>query len=131
MRRYRYINPIVMMFIGGGKYIEDIRKVKADKGLGRICKMEKVPSADAIRDWLRREGKEKIGYMEIINKNLTRRVLKKAEAENPQMDLFRKTEEYCYHGIATNYTEEEKNSDGVIWWHNALGIQRITTKKLR
>lgn len=285
-----YINPIVMMFIGGGKYIEDIRKVKADKGLRRICKMEKVPGGDAIGDWLRRDGKGKIEYMEIINKNLTRRGIKKAKVDgftldidamgieadkreaaytykgnkgympimgflpeidwcvgyefregnisprernyeftegivefvkgtgkqikrfrgdsaayqarlmnylekggirytitaeqdvsvkgaireikgwewrklrdkdgieagreyaeivhsmndtnhafriiverwkNPEMDLFRKTEEYCYHGIATNYREEEKDGEGVIWWHNGRGNSENYNKELK
>lgn len=285
-----YIKPIVMMFIGGGKYIEDIRKIEADKGLRRICKMEKVPSSDAIGNWMRREGKEKIRYMEIVNNNSTRRVLKRAKADeftldidameieankreavytyrgnkgympimgfipeidwcvgyefregnisprernyeftegivefvnglgkqikrfrgdsaayqarltnylnkkgirytitaeqdvsvkgaireikgwewrklkdkdgietgreyaeivhsmnesdhafriiverwkNPQMDLFRETEEYCYHGIATNYTEEEKDSEGVIWWHNGRANSENYNKELK
>lgn len=285
-----YINALTMMFIGGGKYIEDIRKIKADKGLRKICKMEKVPSSDAAGNWLRREGKEKIRYMEIINNNLTRRGLKKAERKeltldtdameieahkreaeytyngnkgympilgfipeldwcigyefregnvspcernyefareiierveregkkikrvrmdaagyqvkvinyvngkgsrytitvdkdesikeaikrigeeewkplkdkegvmtnreyaefihsmnesdhafrvvmmrwkNPQRDLFEKTEEYCYHGIATNYLEEEKNSEEIIWWHNGRSNSENYNKELK
>ena len=33
-----YVKPLVLMFLGGGKYIEDIRKIQADKGLKEIEK---------------------------------------------------------------------------------------------
>ncbi len=82
-----YINPLTMMFIGGGKYIEDIRKVKVDEGLRKICKMEVVPSADAIGDWLRRDVEEKIESIKFINDNLTRKVLKRAEGEEFTLDI--------------------------------------------
>lgn len=39
-----YVEPIVMMFIGGGRYIEDIRKIQADEGLKRISQMKRIPT---------------------------------------------------------------------------------------
>lgn len=38
--------------------------------------------------------------------------------EPAQRDLFENSEQYCYHGIATNFTIEAKNGEAVIWWHN-------------
>lgn len=64
-----YIQPLVLMFIGGGKYIEDIRKIEVDKGLRRICEMNKIPSGDAIGDWLRRNSNKKIEIMKEVNDN--------------------------------------------------------------
>ena len=54
-----YIYPMTMMFIGGGKYIEDIKKIETDKGLREVCQMDIVPTSDAIGDWMRRESREK------------------------------------------------------------------------
>ncbi|MEW6042188.1 MAG: hypothetical protein AB1633_11775 [Elusimicrobiota bacterium] len=39
-----YIEPIVLMFIGGGKYIEDIRKIEDDITLRKICRIKKFPA---------------------------------------------------------------------------------------
>lgn len=82
-----YIEPVTMMFIGGGKYIEDIRKIKVDKGLRRICEMEKVPSGDAIGDWLRRDSKKKIDSMKEVNDNFTKRILRRAEKKEWTLDI--------------------------------------------
>jgi hypothetical protein len=73
-----YIYPLTMMFIGGGKYIEDIRKIQADKGLQELCQMEEVPSSDAVGDWLKRASDEKVSSLTGINNELTRRAVRKA-----------------------------------------------------
>ncbi|MFH0948753.1 MAG: transposase [Elusimicrobiota bacterium] len=75
------------MFIGGGKYIEDIRKIKVDTGLRRICKMDVVPTSDAIGDWLRRDSGKKINCIKTTNDNFTTRILKKAKKEEFTLDI--------------------------------------------
>ena len=285
-----YISSILMMLTGGGRVIEDIRKIKADKGLQKICNMRRVPSADAMGNWLRRNSRAKEKCLDKINANMTVRILRKAKEEeftldidateieaekraakytyngvkgympilgfipelgwccgyefregnvgpaernkefsrktiktvkksgkkivrfrsdsaayqaglmnelnrdeikytitvskdesikkaikrikksewlllydrdgiktdreyteiihsmnnsdhsfriimmrwkNPEMDLFKKTEEYCYHGISTNYTEEEKDSREVVVWHNNRGNSENYNKELK
>jgi hypothetical protein len=42
------------MLNGGGRSLEDIRVIKNDEGLRDVLKIEKIPSTDAIGDWLRR-----------------------------------------------------------------------------
>lgn len=44
------------MLNGGGRSLEDMRVIRGDDGLGDILEMERVPSSDAIGDWLRRMG---------------------------------------------------------------------------
>ena len=51
-----YIFPLVLMLNGGGCSLEDIRVIKNDEGLLEVLKIEKIPSTDAIGDWLRRIG---------------------------------------------------------------------------
>ena len=82
-----YLNPIVMMFLAGGRVIEDIRKIKADKGLQKICNMERVPSPDAIGNWLRRDSRGKTKCLDKINNNITIRILKKAKEEKFTLDI--------------------------------------------
>jgi len=51
--------------------------------------------------------------------------------KNPELDLFKKTGEYCYHGIATNYLEEDKDSRAVILWHNGRSNSENYNKEIK
>jgi len=75
------------MMLGGGKYIEDIRKINADKGLKNICKIKRVPSSDAIGDWLRRDSKSKMEKISEINDTLTERIIKRTKEEELTLDI--------------------------------------------
>ena len=52
-----YVSSLVMMLHAGGQYLEDVRLLSDDKGLLSLLKI-KVPSADAVGDWLRKIGKQ-------------------------------------------------------------------------
>jgi len=82
-----YIEPIVLMFLGGGKYMEDIRKINADNGLKKICKIKRVPSSDALGDWLRRESSVKEEKISELNDNITGRIIKRAKEEELTLDI--------------------------------------------
>ena len=49
-----YVFPLVLMLNGGGRSLEDIRVIRDDAGLREILPLKRVPSPDAIGDWLRR-----------------------------------------------------------------------------
>ena len=51
-----YLYPLVLMINGGGRSIEDIRKIKTDRGLRKLLPLKKIPSSDAYGKWLRRMG---------------------------------------------------------------------------
>ena len=55
-----YVVSIVMLFLSGGNYIEDIRKLKLDKAIKKIGKIGRIPSAGAIGDWMRTKSVKKI-----------------------------------------------------------------------
>jgi len=82
-----YIEPIMLMMLGGGKYIEDIRKINADKCLKNICKIKRVPSSDAIGDWLRRASKSKIEKISEINDTIVGRIIKRTKEEYLTLDI--------------------------------------------
>lgn len=50
-----YVQSLILMLHGGGRSLEDIRMLSRDNGLKPLLGM-KVPSADAIGNWLRRTG---------------------------------------------------------------------------
>ncbi len=77
----KYIYPLTLMFIGGGKYIEDIEKIAADEGLKKICKIDKAPTPTAYGDWIGDEDKK-----EHI-KRLSKRILKRAKEEGFTLDI--------------------------------------------
>ena len=51
-----YVLPLVLMLHGGGASLEDVREIKRDTGLCKILSIKRVPSSDAIGDWLRKMG---------------------------------------------------------------------------
>jgi hypothetical protein len=55
-RASEYVFPLVLMLNGGGRSLEDIRVITDDAGLREILPLKRVPSPDAIGDWLRRMG---------------------------------------------------------------------------
>jgi hypothetical protein len=63
-----YLFPLILMLNGGGRSLEDVRVIRTDEGLREILHIERMPSSDAVGDWLRRmggnggrEGLEKVG----------------------------------------------------------------------
>ena len=42
----------------GGRYLEEIRDLKGDKGFRRVLNLDHFPGPDAVGDWLRRHGEE-------------------------------------------------------------------------
>jgi hypothetical protein len=48
-----------------------------------------------------------------------------------QGELFEKGGQYFYHAVATNWLEEEKNTEGVLKWHNQRGQSENFNKELK
>lgn len=69
-----YVFPLILMLNGGGRSLEDTREIRSDEGLREILPLEKIPSSDAIGDWLRRMGKR--GGLEGVDK-VNKRILKR------------------------------------------------------
>jgi Transposase DDE domain group 1 len=51
-----HIFPLILMLNGGGRSLEDLRKVREDQGLREVLGLGRMPSSDATGDWLRRSG---------------------------------------------------------------------------
>lgn len=84
-----FIDPIILMLHGGGKTLEDLRKIRNDTGLKRILNIEAVPSPDATGDWLRRMGDALAGLraLEQIERLIIRRVLNQDPETEYTLDI--------------------------------------------
>lgn len=67
-----YVLTLVYMFIDGALHLEDVRHLQSDEAFQEMLKEMKLPTSDAIGDWLRRNGgktSEK-KMLEVINQLL-------------------------------------------------------------
>ncbi|MFN3395750.1 MAG: IS1380 family transposase, partial [Thermodesulfovibrionales bacterium] len=55
-KAWQYIEPMLLMLIGGGRHIEELREIIEDEGLRKLTGMTEIPSTSTIGDWLRRQG---------------------------------------------------------------------------
>jgi len=69
-----YVFPILLTLNGGGRNLEDTREIRGDEGMREILPLDRVPSSDAIGDWLRRTGRN--GGLEGLGK-VNRQLLKR------------------------------------------------------
>jgi hypothetical protein len=72
-----YIFPLILMLNGGGQSLEDIRQIRTDEGLREILPLERLPSSDAVGDWLRNKAVTGgLSGLEKVNRRLLKRGMK-------------------------------------------------------
>ena len=83
-----YVFPLVLMFNGGGRSLEDMRVIRADTGLREILPLDRVASSDATGDWLRRMGEtEGLLGLERLNRRFLKRGLKHDGIKEYTLDI--------------------------------------------
>ena len=71
-----YVFPLVLMLNGGGRSLEDSRVIRQDEGLREILPLARIPSPDAVGDWLRRMGGGRgLEGLESVNQRLLKRAM--------------------------------------------------------
>lgn len=84
----QFIEPLVLMLHGGGRSLEDLRKIKMDTGLRRILNLSAMPSSDATGDWLRRMGSGKgLVALQTVNSSIIRRTLNRESLSTYTLDI--------------------------------------------
>lgn len=83
-----YLFPLVLMLNGGGRSLEDMRVIREDEGLREVLKIQKIPSTDAIGDWLRRKGVNGgLGDLEKVQQALLKQGMKKDGMKGYTLDI--------------------------------------------
>jgi len=72
-----HVFPLILMLNGGGRSLEDIRQIRMDEGLREILPLKRIPSSDAVGDWLRNMGANGgLAGLETVNRTLLKRAMK-------------------------------------------------------
>jgi len=73
-----HVLPFVLMLTAGGRSLEDLRMIHADRALRSLLHLDHLPSTDAAGDWLRRagEGAGLVG-LDRVNQRMVERRLRK------------------------------------------------------
>lgn len=83
-----YIYPILLTLNGGGRSLEDIREIRNDEGLRELLPLDRVPSSDAIGDWLRRTSQNGgLAGLGKVNRRLLKRAMKKDGIKGYTLDI--------------------------------------------
>jgi hypothetical protein len=74
-----YVDSLVLMLESGGVSLEDIRELKYEEGLMKLIGETKIPSPDALGDWLERRGKDSTGLcgLDKVREQINHRLLKR------------------------------------------------------
>jgi Transposase DDE domain group 1 len=53
---WAYVEPLLLMLVGGGRHIEDLREIRDDPALRTLIELRSMPSVSTFGDWLVRSG---------------------------------------------------------------------------
>jgi len=82
-----YVQSLILMLHGGGRSLEDMRMLSRDDGLKPLLCM-KVPSADAIGNWLRRMGScNGLDALKVVQNKQLKWALKRESEKGYTLDI--------------------------------------------
>ena len=84
---FEFIYPLILMLHSGGRFLDDIREIKVDKGLTALLKIENIPTANTFSKYLRKHGIDGESGMRKINKKFLKRFLKSIKNEELILDI--------------------------------------------
>lgn len=87
-RPWQFIEPLLLMLHGGGRSLEDLRQIRKDLGLRDLLGMNRIPSSDAMGDWLRRLGAGTgVTSLTRVNRKMIHRALNREERTAYTLDI--------------------------------------------
>lgn len=88
-RPSQFVMPLILMFHGGGKKLEDLREIKGEVSLRELLEMENLPASCTIGDWLRRVGENSKGLPGLgrVNYHLVSEVILRDERNSYTLDV--------------------------------------------
>jgi hypothetical protein len=80
--------PLLLMLLGGGRSLEDLRQIRNDTGLCGLLGLDHIPSTDAVGDWLRRSGSGRgLAGLAAVNRQLLAQALADDECTAYTLDI--------------------------------------------
>lgn len=83
----RFVIPLILMFHGGGKALEDLREIKGEISLRKLMEID-IPASCTVGDWLRRTGSDSRGLpgLDKVNRHIVKKVLKQDRRSEYTLD---------------------------------------------
>ena len=91
-----FVMPLTLMLCGGGRSLEDLREIRQDEGLRKLCGFKRVPSSDAAGTWLRQPGLCR--RLKLVNRRSEKKLIRQSKPDDLTLD------------IDATYIETEKQS---------------------
>jgi hypothetical protein len=86
-RAEQYLLPLFLMFLAGGRYLEDIRKISNDTVITKqfLCKI--IPGADAIGNWIKKQSDIKKRALQKMHQKFCSRFLSRQSRAEHTLDI--------------------------------------------
>ena len=84
---WEHVQPLLLMLHGGGRALEDLRKIAADRGLLKLLGVRGTPSSDATGDWMRRHGLAGVAALHRVNRIVLKRALEGDQRAGYTLDI--------------------------------------------
>lgn len=83
----KYVVSLVLMLHGGGRSLEDLREIESDMVLRELSGLKEMPRPCTVGDWLRRMGEGGVRGLGLVNRSVTRKVLKADKGKEYTLDI--------------------------------------------
>lgn len=85
----QFVMPLILMFHGGGKKLEDLREIKGELSLTELLGIENLPASCTIGDWLRRNGEDGKGLLGLgkVNHHLVKEIMLRDKRSSYTLDV--------------------------------------------
>jgi hypothetical protein len=120
-----YVRTLVAHFADGGRFLEDVRRLRRDAGFRELIEMDHMPGPDAVGDWLRRMGETgQHVALRRCNDRLVRRYLRESSEDEKATSV---PSEGLTLDIDATIIESDKGDgqvayDGTVGYHPMLGF---------
>jgi len=115
-RGWEYIRELVFHFLDGGRHLEDLDDLEMDEGFRLLNDISHLPTADAVGDWLRKQGQlHRESILQRVNDNLVRIHLNRGNLSDYVLDLDATL-------IESDKGDGTKGYDGTVGYHPLLGF---------
>ena len=109
--------PLVLMLLGGGEHLDDLRVIASDRALREAAGLTRVPASSTVGDWLVRTGSSgrAMGGLRKVSRALSRTMLSRDERTSYTLDVDATIIEAHKHDATRAY-------EGTVGYHPMLGF---------
>ena len=113
-----YFRVLGLHMFDGGRYLEEIRDLKDDKGFRKVLDLDRFPGPDAVGDWLRRHGEQALeaDYFDHLMSKMLEKYLK---ATNPTDGYILDMDASL---IESDKGDSTKGYDGTVGYNPMFGF---------